>query len=251
MDTTLQTFKVAQDRAEYLCRLADGLVNTRKRSMRQDWARSFKKMMGWKTDAAIDRVDGRDAVVVLRDGSNLSACDFDSKAVSDLYRASLVMTVSAMDAYFHAKVLRYVVAQSKKHDPSASLMNLKVMVSDFIRGNNMERRNSALRSAVARQLSYQSFQSPEKISDALNLIGVKDIWTKVAKELKMNKDDVKKSIKAIVDRRDKIAHEGDVFQSKKTRNAHRNIHPKDIRDALDLIDRVIKAAENVINVEVK
>ncbi len=251
MDTTLQTFKVAQGRAEYLYKLAEGLVNTRKRGMRQDWARSFKKMMGWKTDAVIDRVDGRDAVVVLRHDSHLSANDFDSKAVSDLYRAALVMAVSAMDAYFHAKVLRYVVEQSKKQEPSESLMNHKITVSDFVRGNTMKRRNSALRSAIARQLSFQSFQQPKDIKQACNLIGVIDIWNKLADKLSADKDDIQKTIKGIVDRRNKIAHEGDVSQSVKARNAHREIQPKMVKDALVLITNVVEAADDIINAEVR
>jgi len=208
-------------------------------------------MMGWKTDATIDRVDGRDAVVVLRHDSRLLANDFDIKAVSDLYRAALVMTVSAMDAYFHAKVLRYVVTQSKKQKPSKSLMNCKISVSDFVRGNSMKRRNSALKAAIARQLSYQSFQTPEKIQEALNLIGVKDIWNKVADKLGTDKDEIEKTIKGIVDRRNKIAHEGDVSQSVKARNAHREIQPKMVKDALDLITKVVGAAEDIINTEVK
>lgn len=251
MGTALQTFEKAQGRAKYLVRLAEGLVNTRKYVMRVDWARNFRKMMHWKTDANIDRVDGRDTLVVLRDGATLSVDDFGRSAIADLYRAALVMTVSAMDAYFHAKVLHYAVRQSKKSSPSKSLMNLKIAVSDFVRGNSMTYRNSALRSAIERHLSFQSLQNPEKIAVALNLIRVEDFWLKVAKELKLDKDNLKKQIKKIVDRRDKIAHQGDVSQSKKTRNKDREIEPKLVRDALTLIDSVVEASEKVINTEVK
>lgn len=251
MGTALQTFAKAQGRAKYLVRLAEGLVNTRKYVMRVDWARNFRKIMHWKIGTHIDRVDGRDAVVVLRDGATLSADDFNHSAISDLYRAALVMSVSAMDAYFHVKVLHYIVIQSKKSAPSKSLMNLKITVSDFVRGNSMKYRNSALRSAIERHLSFQSLQTPEKVATTLNLIGVKDFWQKVAKELKSDEDTLKKQIGKIVDRRNKIAHEGDVSQSKKTRNKDREVKPKLVRDALTLIDSVVAASEKVINAGVK
>jgi len=246
-DTALKTFEVAQDRAKYLVRLAAGLTDRRKRSARSDWANSFKQVMHWSQSTKVDRVDGKDALVVVWDSGNLSRDDFAAQRLHDLYRAALVMSVSAMDAYVHAKVLRYVITHSKSADASKALMNTKITVADFVAGNRKKRRNTALRAALGRIMSFQSFQSPENVASALRKIGVQDFWNGVAGKLSKSSEEIREELKDIVKRRNQIAHEGDLSQSKKARNKPRPIWPKPVRDSLQFIEDLVHASEEYIN----
>jgi len=76
----------------------------------------------------------------------------------------------------------------------------------------LNRLNNAswLEDEVRERLGYQSFQQPDKIADAIRLISDKKLWDEVATKLGISAKDVKQQLSAIVDRRNKIAHEADI-----------------------------------------
>lgn len=76
----------------------------------------------------------------------------------------------------------------------------------------LNRLNNAswLENEVRERLGYQSFQQPDKIADAIRLILDKKLWDEVATNLGRSAKDVKQQLSAIVDRRNKIAHEADI-----------------------------------------
>ncbi len=246
-DTAKATFDIAIGRAEYLLRLAQGLTNHRKRSIRRDWARKFKTLMHWPQSHAINRVDSKDAVIVLRDGATAKEEDFSSESMQDVLRASLVMAVSAMDAYFHAKIVQHVVKHSRKTNPSNKLLNERILVKDFIEGRRKAHTNAALRAAIERKLSYQSLQQPSQVAEALGLIGVSDFWKGVAQRLNQRADTLRTSLAKVVKRRNQIAHEGDLSQSRRARNKGRAITHKDVEGDVALIKKIVEAAEKEIN----
>ena len=251
MGTAKATFEKAIARSEYLLRLANGLADHRKRRARGEWKSKFRSLMHWSQTHSIERVDSKDVVLVTRDGGTLARADFGVEALGDLLRASLVMAVSAMDAYFHAKILRYVVPHSRRAEPSERLLNERIQVRDFIAARRKKRPNAALRAAVERNLSYQSLQRTERIADALQLIGIAKFWEDVATRLKRTKEDLCDELCGIVRRRNQIAHEGDLSQGKKTRNRDRSISTQFVQRSMALLKAVVEEAETVINAKVR
>lgn len=247
-DSALTTFTTGMERARYLVKLYHGLTNTRQRSIRSDWAESFCNLMHWPQSASIERVDSNDVIVVIRDGASLASADFAHVALADLLRASLVMGVSAMDAYFHSKILAYVVKAARKGEnmPKA-LLRAGITVSDFVSASKYKRRMQALRNAMQRSLSFQSFQQAKNIEDALGLIGIAKFWSSTATRMARTPDDLKAELALQVKRRNQIAHEGDLSQSKKSRNKSRDITPKQVFDALRFLDGLVTHAEAEIN----
>ena len=63
---------------------------------------------------------------------------------------------------------------------------------------------------VREKHSWQSFQDPDKLADAIRLISPVKLWEGVGVELSMLPKDVKTRLKLVVDRRNKIAHEADL-----------------------------------------
>jgi RiboL-PSP-HEPN len=76
----------------------------------------------------------------------------------------------------------------------------------------LKRLNSTswLEDEVRERLGYQSFQQPDKIADAIRLISDKKVWDEVGTNLGISAKDVRQQLSAIVDRRNKIAHEADI-----------------------------------------
>jgi len=210
--------------------------------------------MHWpqRTSSEIDRVDTPEAIIVLRENARLKRPDFRKDVLSDLLRASLVMLVSAIDAYFHAKIIAHVVRLANKGTamPKA-LCKANISVGDFVKAKSYKRPMTVMRNALCECLGYQALQSPDNISSALSLIGIKDFWSKVAGRMGAPKSEVVDGLKRIVKRRNQIAHEADLSQSKKARNSITAIAPKDVRRALGFSLKLIPRAEKEINSQLK
>jgi hypothetical protein len=70
-----------------------------------------------------------------------------------------------------------------------------------------------LESIVRERHGYLSFQQPDRVHDALRIITQSDVWQPIANKLGMGINDVKRRLKLLVDRRNKIAHEADLDPS--------------------------------------
>jgi hypothetical protein len=99
--------------------------------------------------------------------------------------------------------------------------------------------------AIRRQHGWRSFQNPDKIAEAIRLISGKKLWTEVGALLGTAADDAKAQLSAIVDRRNKIAHEADLDPSFPA--TRWPITKADAQDASDYIERIVDAIDSVIS----
>ena len=245
----LKTFEAAIERAEYLEQLYHSFINTRQRGIRADWRREFNRIMHWNPNKEIQRVDTKDAIIILKEESSIDPQVFAAAQLSDLLRASLTMAVSAMDAYYHAKIadnLGKVLRKSPKNYPE-KLSNMKMTVLDLITAYKTTSPRQGVSKAVARVLYYHPLQTTSDISNELKLIGAEDFWGKVSHELGMREKTVKNRLKEITNRRNRIVHEGDLSRSKKAGNLSRVIEPGFTRDSTDFIKELVEASEVVID----
>ena len=111
----------------------------------------------------------------------------------------------------------------------------------------LNRLNNAswLEDEVRERLSYQSFQQPEKIADAIRLISDKKLWEEVAQKFGRSAKDVKQQLSAIVDRRNKIAHEADIDP---TYNIGSRWYIDEIlvSDAVNFVEQVIETIHQIL-----
>jgi len=241
-----RTFVVAKNRALYLYLVNQVLKNQRKRAARSDWSGNFKEFMKWKKSESLERVDGKNAVLILREGCSLKAKHFKEPRTDDLLRASLVMIVSAMDAYYHTMIATYVAKAFRSKEPPTALLDCRITISDLEKAHKGTRLGAHVRSAIERHLSHQPLQSPKAISKGLSLIGIKDFWVSVSKEMGRDKDVVEKKLKRIAKRRHQIVHEGDLSQGDKTKNKDRRLSSDYVRDAIYFIDSLVNSSHEVI-----
>ncbi len=102
-----------------------------------------------------------------------------------------------------------------------------------------------LEDEIRAQLGYQSFQRPDKIADAVRMISDKRLWEEVANQIGISERDVKQQVIAIVERRDKIAHEADIDPSYGIGNRW----PIDeilVNDAVNFIESVVEAIHKIL-----
>jgi RiboL-PSP-HEPN len=104
---------------------------------------------------------------------------------------------------------------------------------------------SWLEDEVRERLSYQSFQQPDKIADAIRFISDKKLWDEVAAKLGKPAKDVKQQLGAIVDRRNKIAHEADIDPTFGI-GSRWYIDESLVNDAVDFIEQVVESIHQIL-----
>ncbi len=132
---------------------------------------------------------------------------------SDLLRAQVVLSVSALDYYVHeVTVLGMVAILEGKRPPTQAFQKYRVSVGSVSLGMSIQG-SSWFDADIRERHSFLSFQQPDKIADAIRLFSDVKLWQEVAVKMLTTEKAVKDQLKLIVDRRNKIAHEADLDPS--------------------------------------
>ncbi|MFI6059627.1 hypothetical protein [Streptomyces sp. NPDC051286] len=162
----------------------------------------------------------------------------------DLLRSSLVQGVSAFDHFVHEEVRAKMIAtQLGQHRRAKGYDKFRVSLAAV---------NSAiavggaawLEQEIREQHGYLSFQNPDKVADAFRLVSDVSLWGEVAKQLSAKPEDVKRQLKLIVDRRNKIAHEADTDPTPP--RSRYPISEVMVRDSLDFLESIVDAVVIVL-----
>lgn len=157
--------------------------------------------------------------------------------VSDLWRSQIVLVVSALDYFIHelARLGMIECAKGTRAKTDAYLrfeMPLSAAES-AIAGSTHE---VWVGETVRERHSWQSFQDPDKLADAIRLMSPVKLWEAVGNELGIAPKDVKTRLKLIVDRRNQIAHEADLDPT--SPGARWPINAPLVNDTVDFIQKV-------------
>lgn len=139
----------------------------------------------------------------------------------ELLRAEWASRVSALDLYIHELVAQNLLRIFDGTRPTCSgFARLHVSSDTLMRiqsATTAADRSSAFDFEVRTKLSRVTYQYPEDIADGVRLISPCKLWNDVALKLgataaalSTHKESLKKRLSLIVDRRNKIVHEGDL-----------------------------------------
>lgn len=139
----------------------------------------------------------------------------------ELLRAEWVARVSALDLYVHELVAQRMLLVFDGLLPRTSqflAFQLSLETIERIRGaTSSPAASAAFDLEVRRQLAFVTFQDPEKIADGVRLCSSVELWNAIALHQGATPADkttrakqLRTQLRAIVDRRNKIAHEGDM-----------------------------------------
>jgi hypothetical protein len=131
--------------------------------------------------------------------------------LSDLLRAEIVLTVSALDQFVH-EITRLGMMQIWKGTRTSTPAYLKFQVSMDVTGKLIGHAgaDAHLDAEIRLRHGYRSFQEPDNIADAIRLISPVELWNEIGSDLAEEPKDIKARLKLLVERRNKIAHEADV-----------------------------------------
>lgn len=163
--------------------------------------------------------------------------------MDDVLRSALVHGVSALDHYVHEEVrARMMLTQQGKHPRAQGYDRFRVSLASVDSALTLGS-CAWLESEIREQHGYLSFQTPDKIADAFRLVTDVKLWQAVGDHLGIPPEAVKRKLKLIVDRRNKIAHEADIDPT-----PPRIRYPIDetlVRDSLDFIESIVDALISV------
>ncbi len=128
---------------------------------------------------------------------------------SDLLRASLVLQLSALDSYFHEAVrLGMLEVFGGSRARTKAFDSFAIMMADHQRAIHGD--TLWFDAAIRRSHGWKTFQHPDKIAEAVALASPVAFWDEVARIMGRPSKDVRGELVAIVERRNKIAHEADL-----------------------------------------
>lgn len=253
----IDAYKDTAARARVFLLYHDGLMNTRSRRVRRDWKSSFLKLMHWPSTTTIERVDSKDAVVILKEGASLTQDHFSAAYLDDLLRASLTFGVSALDRYVHERVIKGIVkalksgALTKQQEefsiPVATAIHISEEALRAHRAGKNIRTANIVRRKVQELLHKRPFQSWREIEYAFCLLGV----TNLAGQLQTaygvgDMKPIKTQLNQIAVRRNSIVHEGDLVKHERGGAVKMlPISRKYVEDSLNYLDELVNHLENV------
>lgn len=245
------------ERAETLETIHDGIVNTRRRGIRSDWKDSFCRLMHWPVSSSIARVDSAQAVIVLRDGASLSDATFSADGLDDILRSALVMGVSALDRYVHERVREGIVRAFRRRGLSREQRDFAIPLTLALDAMNSLRRAqrqgravrpaNEIRKAIQEMLHEKPLQNWRDIEGAFCLIGITGITGEIQASLGLpNLDEYKKEYRAIIARRHRIVHEGDLERHERGGRPKKNrISSRFVRRSLDFLKKFVAELEKL------
>ena len=171
---------------------------------------------------------------------SLSSLTTAAVDLSDILRASLVLAVSALDHFVHEFARLGMLEVHRGHRPATdAYLSFRVPMSAAREGMADTSRDEWLDQAIREAHSWLSFQHPDKIADAIRFMSNVRLWEQVASELGMTSRTVRAQLGAIIDRRNKIAHEADMDPTNP--GLRWPINQALVRDAIDFIERMAQA----------
>lgn len=132
----------------------------------------------------------------------------------DCYRAAIVLSISALDAYIRKVVvseIRNILANPGRQLSRGLSEYIKLLLNqdkllDAARKSNLL---DVVENAVKEDFSTKSFQGEWKITTHLEMVGHGEIFSKVSVKANINEKNLKEQISRYTGRRHVIAHSGD------------------------------------------
>ena len=127
----------------------------------------------------------------------------------DLLRSALVQGVSAFDHFVHEEVrARMLLIESGSLRRARGYDRFRVSLAS-VSDAMISRNSSWLESEIREQHTVLSFQHPDRVADGFRLVTDIELWNVTSRRMGRPTDDVKRQLRLIVDRRNKIVHEAD------------------------------------------
>jgi len=163
---------------------------------------------------------------------------------SDILRAQIVLSVSALDCFIHElTLLGMLEVFSGKKPTTPSFLKFRISMDFVLAANGSPTASSSFELEIRERHSFLSFQQPDKVAEAIRLFSNVELWRQVASKLSIPEISAKNQLKLIVDRRNKIAHEADIDP---TYGVRWPISETDVVSTLDFIEKLCESIYDIV-----
>lgn len=166
-----------------------------------------------------------------------------SMDASLLLRSEYVLIVSAFDSYLHSVVRRKI--RENFFNSQFLPKNFNLPITDYLSIHNESDtgiKQQLFDVALRKCLEKDSYQSPQSVEYALNLINIKSIWKASTTAFGDTADNIKNRLALIIQRRNQIAHESDID----TTGSVRSITQQTVDDCRDFFIRFVSVIDTLI-----
>ncbi len=184
-----------------------------------------------------------------RTGSTPSLPADDRK---ELLRAAVVFSLSALDAYFHQTIEDAIVPilNADIEAIPGPLGNMAMPILDVERMlRYYDRPHEKIKAVLKDRIYTLSYMKPDKIVDAVKLLGIEDFLSKVSEEIELQEVTIKSRLARWAERRNQIAHEHDRVGRRRGGGRRRDIRRSDAESCADFVERFVNGAETVLSSE--
>lgn len=137
----------------------------------------------------------------------------DEEHFCDAYRASVVLTIAALDAYTRTVVIIKIKEKLKRKpkptDPIYEYIKSIMSHDNVLESAMNDTFFNEIETQITNDFQKKAFQGERKITHYMEYAGYKNVIGQVAKKINHNEDNLKKSIDKFTKRRHTIAHGGD------------------------------------------
>lgn len=168
----------------------------------------------------------------------------------DCYRAAVVLTISALDAFVRKVVIseiRNVISDTTKAVNSDLADYIKKLLNqdkllDAARNYNLLEK---VEQAVKDDFETKSFQGEWKITFYLKMVGYKDIFSDVSVKADINESNLKRKLNVFTNRRHVIAHSGD-YNLNQVPHKENEITKKYAKECIDTVRLFASTIHDII-----
>jgi hypothetical protein len=208
--TPIEVFEANIGDAERLIAFARALTNGRKYGMRRELRESVGAALRVPKNkwGDLDCVESDDVFVVLMPGGAVRRAHFTQVELRPLLRQAVVAAAAAVESYVAEKAATYVATALAA--PPERLKEVSMTLIDVMEiENRYKRRAWGYRAVLEAHLSQEASADPGQIGKVLSTVGQKGFWPKVDARRHVSKGMSETQLRALAQRRNKIAHTGD------------------------------------------
>lgn len=196
--------------AERLLAFARALTNGRKYGMRRELRESVGAALRIPKSkwGELDCVESNDVFVALKPGGGVVRGHFTELELRPLLRQAVVAAAAAVESYVSEKAATYAAdALSTRPD---RLKEVAITLDDVMEiESRYKRRSWGYRAVLEAHLEREASSDPAKIGKVFSTVGQKGFWPKVDARRHVAKGASEAQLRALAERRNKIAHTGD------------------------------------------
>lgn len=241
----LQAFEDNMADAHHLVKLAEGLTNTRGRTMRKELQKRVGDALrvGVRQRHKLDCLESQDVFLTFLPNSRLQRQDFTDHR--PLLRQALVAACAATETYLGDKVMDNIgplLASSATMTGRLRKIPLTLQDWRYIEDQYERRRSGVRHRIIEPYVREQASTAPSQVGVMLSMLGVEEWAKKLDSQRGANKGSTEEMLRRITDRRNKIAHQGD-----RSGRGRAPLEIGDVKADLTALESVVAAIEQTVN----